>query len=98
MEEMRASFVDRLVLTLINRKQVSAKSFEVEPTGAVRMSDEARTAFLTAFDAHMTTEVGHRAMEEPIERRQVPGLQALLLARHLRGDISHYLPYRTSGR
>lgn len=98
MEELRAPFVDRLVLTLINRQQLTAKSFSVEPTGVWRLTDDSRVVFLTAFDSHMRTSVSHRAIEQDIERRKVPGLQALLLARHLRGDLTHYFPYRTTGR
>ncbi len=98
MEELRAPLVDRLVLTLLNRRQVGPKSFTAEPTGAVRMSDEARSLFLAAFDTHLTTEVPHRVLEQPIERRKIPHLQAQLLARHLRGDVAHYLPFRTTGR
>lgn len=98
MEELRAPFVDRLVLTLINRRQVTAKSFQIEPTGAQRLTDDGRAMFLAAFDSHMRTYVPHRAVEQDIERRKVPGLQALLVARHLRGDLTHYLPYRTTGR
>lgn len=98
MEELRAAFVDREVLTLINRRQITVKSFSVEPTGAWRLTDDGRAAFLAAFDSHMRTAVSHRAVEQDIERRKVPGHQALLLARHLRGDLAHYLPYRTTGR
>lgn len=98
MEELRAPVVDRLALTLINRQQVTTKSFDVEPTGAQRLTDKARATFLAAFDSHMRTAVSHRAIEQEIERRKIPGLQALLLARHLRGDLSHYFPYRTTGR
>lgn len=98
MEELRAPFVDRLVLTLINRRQVTAKSFSVEPTGVWRLTDDGRAGFLAAFDSHMRTSVSHRAIEQDIERRKVPGLQALLVARYLRGDLTHYFPYRTTGR
>jgi len=98
MEELRAPFIDRLVLTLINRRQITAKSFTVEPTGAWRLTDDGRATFLAAFDSHMRAAVSHRVVEQDIERRKVPGLQALLLARYLRGDLTHYFPYRTTGR
>jgi CRISPR-associated protein Cas1 len=98
MEELRSPFVDRLVLTLINRQQITSKSFSVEPTGAWRLTDHSRTTFLTAFDSHMRALISHRVIEQDIERRKVPDLQALVLARHLRGDLTHYFPYRTTGR
>lgn len=98
MEELRAPFVDRLVLTLINRRQLNKKSFSVDPTGVWRLSDDSRATFLAAFDCHLRTAIPHRVVDQDIERRKVPGLQALLLARHLRGDLTHYFPYRTTGR
>jgi CRISP-associated protein Cas1 len=98
MEELRAPFADRLALTLLNRRQLDTTSFTTEPTGAVKLNDDARLTVLRAFDTHLTTEVPHRVLDEPIERRKIPHLQALLLARHLRGDLTHYLPYRTTGR
>ncbi len=98
MEELRAPFVDRLVLTLINRRQLTTKSFSSEPTGAWRLTDDGRATFLAAFDSHLRTAVSHRVIEQDIERRKVPGLQALVLARYLRGDLTHYFPYRTTGR
>jgi CRISPR-associated protein Cas1 len=98
MEELRPPFVDRLVLTLVNRRQITSKSFNIEATGEWRLTDGGRTTYLTAFDSHMRASISHRAIEQDIERRKVPGLQALLLARHLRGDLTHYFPYRTTGR
>lgn len=98
MEELRAPLVDRLVLTVVNRRQLGERSFQRLPTGACQMTDDARAAFLAAFDAHLGAEVAHRALEQSIERRKVVEVQALLLSRHLRGDIEHYLPYRTTGR
>jgi CRISPR-associated protein Cas1 len=98
MEELRAPFADRLALTLLNRRQLTERSFETKPGGAVGLTDQARATVLTAWDTHLEATIRHRALDEPIERRQVPFLQALLLARHLRGDLNHYLPYRSTSR
>lgn len=98
MEELRAPFADRLALTLINRRQLTTADFESQPGGATLLGDAGRTKVLTAWDAHMNREIPHRALESPIARRQVPHLQAILLARHLRGDLAHYLPHRSSPR
>lgn len=98
MEELRAPIVDRLVLNLLNRSQLTANDFEREASGACRMTPKARSAFLTGLDAHLQTATPHRAVEQNIERRKIPEIQALLLARHLRGDLPGYPPYRTFGR
>ena len=41
-EELRAVFADRFVLTLINRKMVSGKDFTRKEDGAVIMNDKTR--------------------------------------------------------
>lgn len=46
LEEFRSWWADRLVLSLINRKQVQASNFVVESSGAVRMNDVARKQIL----------------------------------------------------
>lgn len=98
MEELRPPLAERLVLTLVNRRQVSATSFEVRPGGAVVLSDSARTTVLAAWDAHLSQAVPVRVLDSPVERRQIPHLQALLLARYLRRDLAHYIPHRTIAR
>ena len=98
MEELRAPVIDRLVLKVLNRGQLTASDFKHDTTGACRMTPKGRSVFLSAFDAHLQTKTPHRAVEQNIERRKIPEIQALLLARHLRGDLPGYLPYRTFGR
>lgn len=98
MEELRAPVVDRLVLTLLNRRQLTEQDFHQDPVSGCRMADTARTIFLAAFDAHQNRMVPHRTLASRVERRKLPDIQALLMARHLRGDLLHYLPYRTLGR
>ncbi len=98
MEEFRAPIVDRLVLTLINRRQLVENDFQTDPVGGCRMTEKARAAFLAAYDSHQSGLVPHRALAQKVERRKLPDVQALLLARHLRGDLQHYLPYRAVGR
>lgn len=98
MEELRAPFADRLALTMINQRQVTDRDFDRQPGGATLLSDSGRLKVLTAWDSHINRVVQHRVLESPIARRQVPHLQAMLLARYLRGDLAHYLPYRATPR
>lgn len=46
MEEFRPVLVDRYVVTLINRKQVSASDFETQPSGGIVIKDNARREIL----------------------------------------------------
>ncbi|MGH6762518.1 MAG: type I-C CRISPR-associated endonuclease Cas1c [Phyllobacterium sp.] len=93
MEEMRPILVDRLALSLINRRQLRAKDFETREGGGVIMSDEARKTVLSAWQERKKDERMHSFLEEKAPLGLVPYLQAQMLARHLRGDLDAYPPW-----
>ncbi len=93
LEEFRAAWADRFVLTLINRRQLQPKDFVIEASGAVRLTDEARKQFLTAWQERKQVEILHPFLREQVPIGLLPHCQALLLARHLRGDTEYYPPY-----
>jgi CRISPR-associated protein Cas1 len=93
MEELRSVLADRLVLSLINRKQVSAKGFEISETGAVTMDEKTKKTVLTAYQKRKQDKITHPFLEEKMEVGLIPFSQALLLARCIRGDIKGYPPY-----
>jgi CRISPR-associated protein Cas1 len=90
MEEMRSVIADRLVLTLINRKQVNANEFEVQPNGAVLMNQTARRTVLQHWQQRKQEEVTHPFLGEAVPIGLFPYVQALLLARWLRSDLDCY--------
>jgi CRISPR-associated protein Cas1 len=92
MEELRAPLADRLVLTLINRQQIKASGFSTAESGEVRMDDATRKEVLIAWQKRKQEEIRHPFLDETIAIGLVPHAQALLLARHLRGDIDAYPP------
>jgi CRISPR-associated protein Cas1 len=93
MEELRAPLADRFALTLINRGQIKPDDFLTEASGAVRLRDDARKALLTAYQERKKESLKHLYLEENIELGLLPHAQALLLARHLRGDMKSYTPF-----
>lgn len=93
MEELRPALVDRLALSLINRRQLRATDFEIRDGGAVMMSDDARTTVLTAWQERKKEERVHPFLEEKTPFGLVAYLQAQMLARHLRGDLDAYPPW-----
>lgn len=92
MEEFRSVLADRLALTLINRKQITAKSFEVRPGGATYLNDEGRKEVVTAYQKRKQDEFHHPILDEQVPFGLLPHVQARLLARHLRGDLEEYTP------
>jgi len=93
LEEFRAPWADRFVLTLINRRQIQATDFVTEASGAVRLSDDARKTLLSAWQERKQTEINHPYLDEPVSIGLLPHCQAMLLARHIRGDMEYYPPY-----
>jgi len=93
LEEFRAPWADRFVLTLINRQQLHIKDFITEASGAVRLKDDARKIFLTAWQERKQVEIKHPYLEEQVPIGLLPHCQAMLLARHIRGDTEYYPPY-----
>jgi len=93
MEELRSVFADRLALTLVNRKQVTANGFVEKESGGILMDDETRKAVLTAWQERKQEEIVHPYLKERIPFGLIPHTQAMLLARHLRGDLDAYPPF-----
>ena len=90
MEEFCASFVDRLVMNLINMKMVRPDQFVRQPTGEVQMDPEARKTLLTSYQQRKRETLNHPFLEEEMEIGLIFLAQARLLARHIRGDIDYY--------
>ena len=93
MEEFRAPLADRLAISLINLQQLTSKSFKKTESGAVEMTEEAYKTVLQAWQKKKQETILHPFLEEKVEIGLLPYVQALLLARHLRGDLDAYPPF-----
>lgn len=93
MEEFRPFFADRLALSLINLGQITAKGFRASETGAVTMTDETRKQVLVAYQKRKQDEITHPFLGEKVAIGILFHVQALLLARLLRGDLDGYPPF-----
>jgi CRISPR-associated protein Cas1 len=90
MEEFRPFIADRLVLSLINRDQLNKKGFTQSESGAVLMDDETCKVVLMAYQKRKQEEIEHPYLKETVQIGLLFYIQALLLARYLRGDIDGY--------
>jgi CRISPR-associated protein Cas1 len=90
MEELRPYMADRLVLSLINRRQVCGRDFTIQESGGVIMKEDARKNVLTAWQKRKQEEIMHPFLQEKISVGLLPYCQALLMARYLRGDLDAY--------
>lgn len=92
MEEFRPWLADRLAVTLINRQQVSPDDFLAREGGAVEFTDAGRKRVIKAYQERKQETLNHPLLEQNLRLAQMPFVQARVLARHLRGDLSEYLP------
>lgn len=93
MEELRPLFADRLALSLVNRRQVTGRGFAKKESGGILMDDDTRKAVIAAWQERKKEEIEHPYLKERIPFGLIPHVQALLLARHLRGDLDAYPPF-----
>lgn len=97
MEEFRAYIADRVVLNLINLRQISVKDFEKRESGEVVITDGARKTILTAYQNRKQEEITHPFLNEKMTIGILPLTQCQLLARYVRGDMSEYPAFCMKG-
>lgn len=93
MEELRPVLADRLALTIVNRRQLSAGQIEEAPGDAWLLTEEGRRTVIAAYQERKQEEVYHRVLGKRVQVGLVPHIQARLLARHLRNDLADYPPF-----
>lgn len=90
MEELRAYLGDRLVLSMINRKQVTKQDFIRQGEENFVMTDDCRKELLSTWQKRKKEVIEHPYLKEKLSIGLLPYAQALLLARYLRGDLDDY--------
>ena len=93
MEELRPCMADRFVLTLVNNRMVRPEDFQIQDSGAVLLTEEGRKKFLKAWQERKRDTLTHPNLNEKMSWGMIPYVQALLLARYLRGDLDAYPPF-----
>lgn len=89
-EELRPVLADRLAISLINRRQIDAAGFTATESGGVIMDEQTRKDVLIAYQKRKQDEIQHPFLQERLPFGLIPHVQALLLARFIRGDMDGY--------
>ena len=90
MEELRAYLGDRLLLSLINRKQITGNQFLQQGDESIIMTDDARRTIISAWQARKKEQIQHPFLNEKVSIGLLPHIQAMMLARYLRNDLDDY--------
>lgn len=92
-EEFRAPFADRFVLTSINKKSICGRDFVEKESGGILLTEDGRKKFLSLWQQKKKEEIVHPFLQEKVEWGLLPYVQAMLLAKYIRGDIDEYPPF-----
>lgn len=91
MEEFRP-WVERLLITMLNRGELKAAQFSEREGGAVELGEAARKALVAAYQQRKLEEAVHPLFQEKVRHGQLVFIQARLLARALRSEVD-YVPH-----
>jgi CRISPR-associated protein Cas1 len=97
MEHLRPLVADRLVLTLLNNQQLRPDDFIHTDSGAVELKDDARKLVLKAHQERKGQPIQHPVLDQEITWGVLPQVEARLLARTLRGDLTDFPPFHPAG-
>ena len=89
MEEFRSS-VERLVISAVNLKIIQEDDFEEQVGGAVLLNEEGRKKVITLWQNKKREVLSHPFLKEKVQFGLFPYVQANLLAKFVRGELSYY--------
>ena len=89
MEEFRSS-VERLVIGAVNLKILQKDDFEEQVGGAVLLNEEGRKKVITLWQNKKREVLVHPFLKEKVQFGLFPYVQANLLAKFVRGELSFY--------
>lgn len=91
-EEFRACIVDKFIITMINRRQLSDNDFRIDAAG-IKLKHASLQRVLQEWEEYKAKEIVHPLYKKKYELKVLPYLQAQLMAQYIRGDIPEYPPF-----
>jgi CRISPR-associated protein Cas1 len=92
-EVFKPLLVDRLVLSLVQKRQIQAKHFE-EALEGLYLTETGRRIFLEAWEGRLQTTLYHRGLRRNVSYRRLIRLELYKLEKHLLGE-KPYTPFRS---
>lgn len=93
-EEFRPLLADSVMLTLVNKRELTPSDFVVR-AGAVTLTAEGRRAVIRVWERRMSAEMRHPLFGYTVSNRRAIELQARVLAAYLVGELPRYDPLVT---
>lgn len=90
-EIFKPIIVDRVIFSLVNRRQIQADDF-VGKLGGIYMKEKGNKKFIEAFEARLRETITHRKLRRKVSYRRLIRLECYKLIKHFIGD-EIYQPY-----
>lgn len=91
-EIFKPIIVDRLIFSLLNKKEIQAKHFGVPSGGGIYLSEKGRPIVLKAWEERLTSTIGHPRLKRSVSYRSLIRMEAYKLVKHILGD-EEYNPF-----
>lgn len=90
-EIFKPIIVDRLIFTLVNKRQIKKSDFH-QVTGGITMKDNAKRLFVQSFEDKLKDTVMHRQLKREVSHRTLIRMEAYKVEKHILED-QEYEPY-----
>lgn len=90
-EVFKPILVDRVILSLVNKRVIQARDFASE-AGGIYLTERGRSTFLRAWEERLQSTIRHRQLRREVSYRHLVRLEAHKLEKHLLGDEA-YKPF-----
>ncbi len=91
-EEFRAVIVDSVVVTAINKGELTLNDFTQEMGNVVQLTPEGRKTFLRLYEGRKKSEFTHPVLNQKMTYQHCFEQQARFLAKTLMGELDEYPP------
>ncbi|HEX3036515.1 MAG TPA: type I-B CRISPR-associated endonuclease Cas1b [Thermodesulfobacteriota bacterium] len=90
-EIFKPIFVDRMILSLINKGELKGAHFEKRMDGVI-MNEEGKKTFVKEFEDRLHKTIKHKKIGKPVSNRRLIRLELYKLEKHIMGE-EEYKPF-----
>ncbi len=87
-EIFKPVLVDRLIFSLIGKKQLTKAHFEKD-TGGILLTDKGRKIFITEWEEKLKTTIKHRTLNKEVSYRRLLRMELYKLQKHMMGEKAY---------
>lgn len=88
-EIFKPLLVDRLIFSLINKREIQEKHFEKESGGGIYLNDRGREIVLRAWEGRVNETIEHPRLKRNVSYRGLVRMEAYKIQKHILEDMSY---------